>query len=240
MRRLVSFVGMALSTGLAAGPAVSDDGGQGVPVVVEFYTSQGCSSCPPADELFAEIVTMPGVIALALHVDYWDYLGWKDVFGRPAHTARQKAYAKAHRERTIYTPQMIVEGEDLLIGHDASSLRDRIAAHAAVPAPVSVALDRAGAMLSIVIVPRNGPVGAAEVHLVEYLPSHAMTVEAGENAGYHHDFVNIVTGWATIAAWDGREPLEIDHELGSDVAEGLAVIVQSLRHGPILGAATLR
>jgi hypothetical protein len=240
MRRFVSLVGFGLVAGLAVGPAAAVDGVPGTPVVVEFYTSQGCSSCPPADELFAEIAGIPGVIALALHVDYWDYLGWEDVFGRAAHTARQKAYAKAHRERTIYTPQMIVEGEDLLIGHDEESLRARIAAHAAQPAAVSVALDRIGAMLRIVVEPASGPVGPAEVQFVEYLPSRTVTVEGGENAGYRHDFVNIVTRWATIGRWDGQETVEIDHEIDAEAGDGVAVIVQSPRHGPILGAAALR
>ena len=82
------------------------------PVVLELFTSQGCSSCPPADALLAELAERPDIIALALHVDYWDYLGWKDSFGSPKYTARQRAYAKAARSRSVYTPEMVVQGED--------------------------------------------------------------------------------------------------------------------------------
>ena len=101
---------------------------QAGPVVLELYTSQGCSSCPPADALFAHLAQRDDVIALALHVDYWDYLGWKDAFARPRHTARQKAYAKAARSRTIFTPEMIVQGEDRVKGHDAAAISVLIAA----------------------------------------------------------------------------------------------------------------
>jgi hypothetical protein len=240
MRWLLSLFGLgvlAAATTLHDRATAESHGAQ--PVVVEFFTSQGCSSCPPADEFFAELARAPGVIALALHVDYWDYLGWTDTFGRPEHTERQRAYAKAHNHRSIYTPQMIVQGEDLMIGHDNEAILSRIAAHAAQVPPVTVSLARDGGGLAIRIAPRGAPVGPAEVHLVEVLPHQAMTVEGGENAGYHHGFSNIVTAWATIARWDGSSALDLTRE---GVAEGdrrHVVIVQSLRHGPILGAARL-
>ena len=87
-------------------------------VVVELYTSQGCSSCPPADAYLEELAQEPGVIALALHVDYWDYLGWKDEFANPDFTDRQKTYATANGSNTIYTPQMVVAGTDMVEGSD--------------------------------------------------------------------------------------------------------------------------
>ena len=92
-------------------PAIAQD----QPVVVELFTSQGCSSCPPADALLHELAARDDVVALAMHVDYWDYIGWKDVFGNPAHSARQRAYAKAGNRRMVYTPQMIVNGENRLL-----------------------------------------------------------------------------------------------------------------------------
>ena len=92
------------------------------PVVVELFTSQGCSSCPPADELLREMSKRPDVIALAFHVDYWDYIGWKDEFAHPGFTKRQKAYAKAAGERMVYTPQMIVHGVVRVVGHEPEAL----------------------------------------------------------------------------------------------------------------------
>ena len=102
---------------------------QGSPVVVELFTSQGCSSCPPADALLRKLAEEEDVIALALHVDYWDYLGWKDSFATPKFTARQRAYAKKARSRSIYTPQMVVQGEDRVVGNDAEMVLARISEH---------------------------------------------------------------------------------------------------------------
>lgn len=134
-------------------PEAADVAGTPAPVVLELYTSQGCSSCPPADLLFAELAARDDVIALALHVDYWDYLGWRDVFARPRHTARQKAYAKAARSRTIFTPEMIVQGEDRLKGHDAAGILEEIAARHDEPPGALLSIGRAGDEVRIDVAP---------------------------------------------------------------------------------------
>lgn len=242
MRWVMSAFGLglgAVAASAAAGASAQD--APTAPVVVEFYTSQGCSSCPPADALFTEIARRPNVIGLALHVDYWDYLGWEDSFGSPEHTERQRAYAKTHGERTIYTPQMIVGGTDLLIGHDEDALMARIAAHAAEPTLVAIDLDLEGRTLRISLAPQGAPVGPVDVQVVAYAPTRPMTVEGGENAGYHHDFVNVVVDWRAIGRWDGAAPAELEHGLGPDLGEDadLAVIVQRPSHGPIVAAATV-
>jgi len=95
---------------------------EGQPVVVELFTSQGCSSCPTADEFLMELAQRPDIIALSMHVDYWDYIGWKDTFAQPKFTSRQKAYAKAIGSRTIYTPQMIVNGLDRVEGNSPDTV----------------------------------------------------------------------------------------------------------------------
>jgi hypothetical protein len=242
MRWVLSVLGLGLAaaTVIAVAEGSADDAPTS-PVVVELYTSQGCSSCPPADALFSKIARLPGVIGLALHVDYWDYLGWEDPFGSPAHTDRQRAYAKAHKERTIYTPQIIVDGEDLLIGHDEQALLAHVAEHSQEPVVVAIGLTLAERTLRISLAPRGEPVGPVEVQVVQYVPNRPMTVEAGENAGYHHDFTNVVTEWDAVGRWDGASAVELDHPLGPDGAEGarLVVIVQEPRHGSIVGAATL-
>src|ERR687884_289212 len=86
--------------------------------VVELFTSQGCSSCPPADAMLGELARRPDVIALSLPVDYWDYLGWKDTLAQPAFSARQRAYAGARGDRQVYTPQVIVNGATPCVGSD--------------------------------------------------------------------------------------------------------------------------
>ena len=207
------------------------------PVVIELFTSQGCSSCPPADALFRELAEEPGVIALALHVDYWDYLGWRDSFGSPAFTARQKAYAKAAHSRRFYTPQMVVQGNERLVGHDAVRIVRSIAAHQALPAAVDLDVDLEEDLLNIRLTPNGVPVGAADVHVVRYMPSSEVEIEAGENAGRTIDYTNIVTEWDTIARWDGREPVDLAYRLTGD--EPVAVIVQGSRSGQVYSAASL-
>jgi hypothetical protein len=210
---------------------------QSSPVVVELFTSQGCSSCPPADALLRELAAEPGVIALALHVDYWDYLGWQDSFASPAFTARQKGYAKAAHSRRFYTPQMVVQGKDRLVGHDAARIGRSIAAHRALPAAVDLQVEVDDDALRISLAPMDVPVGLADIHVVRYLPSREVEIEAGENAGKTIDYTNIVTEWDTIARWDGREAVELVYELTGD--EPVAVIVQGSRSGRVYSAASL-
>jgi len=211
---------------------------QGAPVVVELYTSQGCSSCPPADAFLTELAQRPDVIALALHVDYWDYLGWKDDFGRPEHTARQRAYAKRAKSRSIYTPQIVVQGQDRLIGHDVDAVTERITALRAEPLEVSLQVERDGDALRIRLAPNGDAVGGpADLYVVSYNPSATVSIEAGENAGQSITYSNIVTNWVPIGQWDGRSEAELRYE-GAGPSP-LAVIVQRTRLGPILAGARL-
>lgn len=208
------------------------------PVVVELFTSQGCSSCPPADAILAEIADRPDVIALALHVDYWDYLGWEDPFGRAEHTARQRAYAKKVRQRSVYTPQMVVQGVDRVGGADHEAVAAFIAAHQARPAPVLLRAERHGPVLRIRLAPVAPAVaGPADVYVVRYLMAGTMLIEHGENAGRQADYVNVVTDWRAVARWDGDAEAELAVELPD--AGPIAVIVQRERLGPVLAAAKL-
>jgi len=207
---------------------------QPAPVVLELFTSQGCSSCPPADALLAELAGAEGVIALALHVDYWDYLGWADSFAKPRYTERQRAYAKAAKSRTIFTPQMVVQGAERLKGHDAERIREQIAAYRMREAPVGLMLEPDGDGLAVRIEPREDGLGPADVHLVRFIPEEVVAIEAGENAGQTVTYSNIVTDWETIGEWDGMAPLELRVEAAGDGP--LAVIVQQKKMGPVLTA----
>ncbi len=213
---------------------------QASPVVLELFTSQGCSSCPPADALLAKLASRDGVIPLALHVDYWDYLGWKDDFGKAQYTQRQRGYAKMAGSRTIFTPQMIVQGSTRLKGHDAVGIDAAIAAAQAETPAAEVTLEREGQALDVEIGPVAGaaPAGAADVYLVRFTPTADVAIGGGENDGLAMTYTNIVTDWETIGRWDGTTPMELRQEA---VGEGpLAVIVQENRLGPVLGAAELR
>ena len=127
------------------------------PVVVELFTSQGCSSCPPADALLAELIEQPDIIALSMHVDYWDYLGWRDRYASPAMTQRQRDYQAAHGARSIYTPQMIVQGREAVIGHRRADVAAAIAAQRAVPPAVDIRLMQTDGQVMVEIVPIGAP-----------------------------------------------------------------------------------
>lgn len=220
----------ALSLSLWGGAAAAEE-----PVVVELFTSQGCSSCPPADLLLRRLGAQPGVIALALHVDYWDYIGWADSFADPAFTARQKAYAAAQDKRSIYTPQMMVQGAEDAAGTRPMDVMDLIARHRAAPRTVMLEAELTGdrAQLSL-----HGTGAPADVVMVRYTPEAAVQIRRGENAGQNLPYSHIVTSLARVAGWDGRTPLEL--EVPVPGAAGAVLLVQETGHGPILAAAKLR
>lgn len=241
---------------------------QAAPVVLELFTSQGCSSCPPADALFAELARRDDVIALALHVDYWDYLGWKDEFARPRHTARQKAYAKAARSRTIFTPEMIVQGEDRLKGHDAAAILADISSrqHAAPGAELTVGRD--GDTLRIGVAPvgtggsggspaappgpesGRGAAAAAEPALAARPGSgpadiHVVryTPEEDVTIGGGENAGRSITYRNIVTDWQTVGQWDgrsqADFTVDDPGNGPIAVIVQRSRMGPILAAATV-
>jgi hypothetical protein len=204
-------------------------------VVVELYTSQGCSSCPPADEFLAMMASDPRILPLALHVDYWDYIGWEDKFAHPKFTDRQRAYAKAVGSRTIYTPQLIIGGSDRIEGFAPEETAERLRAHMQAGTPVRLTVTREGDKLIIraeADPPLTEPV---RVQLVRYLPEETVTIERGENAGKTITYRNIVTSWEGVGDWGGQEPLEVVAPYPGD--EPGAVIVQTKGPAAILAAA---
>lgn len=211
------------------------------PVVVELYTSQGCSSCPPADALLDELAKRDDVIALALHVDYWDYIGWKDIFGKPSYSSRQRAYARATGQRTVYTPQMIVGGKDQLIGTKAMQLADLINTHKALQTGADLQISRQGSKLTISLMGKDGiklPRKMA-VQLVLFEPHKSVKITRGENSGKTIGYSNIVTTWKYLDSWNGRAAKKISVDLAGNTGP-VAVIVQTDGHGPIIAAAQLR
>ncbi len=233
IRHLVAGAAIGLA-GLVPAVAVA----QSSPVVVELFTSQGCSSCPPADDYMARLADRDDVIALALHVDYWDYLGWADSFGQPAFTLRQKNYARANGDRSIYTPQLIVDGMERVQGVRPMLMADLVRAHRDRPRNVRIGLDRTEGHLTIRLSAEPPLDRAAVVQLVRYLPRAQVTIERGENAGRSVTYHNIVTLWDTLAQWDGQAALTLTTEAPG--AEPVVVIVQSDGHGPVLAAERLR
>ncbi len=229
MRRLLSV--FALTVTLTGGAASAD-------TVVELYTSQGCSSCPPADAMLAELAGRSDVIPLALHVDYWDYLGWKDDLASPAFTRRQKAFAEAAGSATVYTPQMVIGGVDHVIGSRPMQVMDRVQAHNATADPVEVTLSRSGDRLQINATARGNAGRNAVVQIVRYVPSVTRDIRRGENAGKTITYVNTVTSWQVAGQWNPANPLSMQAQITG--TQPVVVIVQDGTSGPILGAARLR
>lgn len=232
--RIIGAVAGCLAlAGMAAAQETS------APVVVELYTSQGCSSCPPADEIMAQLAKDPRVIALALHVDYWDYLGWKDKFADPKFTARQKAYAKAIRDRMVYTPQMIVQGQDRVVGSRADEVEAAIRQHLGRVSAVRMVAERGeGGRLTIRAEADPPPGKTLRVQLVRFRPAQEVAIKRGENSGRKVTYHNIVTSWQVLGDWTGEAPLLMEAEAGGN--EPAVVIIQSEGPGEILAAQHLR
>lgn len=223
----------AVTAGL---PAAALAGGAG-PVVVELYTSQGCSSCPPADEFLAELAEDPRVIALSLHVDYWDYIGWTDAFAQGHFTERQKSYARYAGSRMIYTPQMVIGGLDRVEGTAPADVVKLIGRHLAQRPAVALALARQGGDITIRADAPGAFATPASVYLVRYIPSARVTIEKGENAGRTVDYRNVVTDWTEVGSWSGDAPLDLSVALPGD--EPAVVILQEQGPAAILAAARL-
>ncbi|WP_224824502.1 thioredoxin family protein [Cognatishimia sp. MH4019] len=230
MTRLASF--FAAFCVFFATSAVAND----QPVVVELYTSQGCSSCPPADKLLHELAEMDDVIALSLHVDYWDYLGWKDKFASPAFTKRQHNYARALGETSVYTPQMIIGGTDHVVGSRPMKVSKLIQKHGQKPKQVDVVLQRNGSQ--VVINAASAQTQDMVVYLIRYSPRETVDVRRGENRGHTLTYANVVTDWQQVEEWDGAEPLRVFAQATGTAP--VVVIVQRKGYRDVLGAAQLR
>ncbi|NKB26151.1 MAG: DUF1223 domain-containing protein [Rhodobacteraceae bacterium] len=222
----------ALVLSLTSAPAHAAD----PVVVVELYTSQGCSSCPPADKLLGELAGRKDVLPLALHVDYWDYIGWADKFANPAHTKRQRAYARVAGSRSIYTPQMIVGGKDHVIGYKPMAVADAIQANRKL-VPIEIGMVRSGNSIVISAQPQGRLPSDMQIQLVRYAPRQSVKIERGENAGKTIKYHNIVLDWSVVGKWDGRAPYRA--EVSAPADGKYAVIIQRRGPGPVIAAARL-
>ena len=211
--------------------------------VVELFTSQGCSSCPPADKLLGELANDPSLVALSMPIDYWDYLGWKDTLASPANSARQRAYARARGDRQVYTPQIVVNGATHVLGSDRSaveravSVTDRNAAVMSTPVSISFS----GNALNVKVAAGKEHLGG-EVWLCPLERSVPVDVGHGENHGRTVTYHNVVRRWLKLGDFAGVDaawsvPLA---EILDDNVDGAVAMVQQGSHdkpGIMLGAA---
>ena len=220
-----------LSLGLAVtiGPARAGER----PIVVELFTSEGCSSCPPADALLAELANRPDVLALSFHVDYWDRLGWKDPYSSHEATARQNRYATLLALTTVYTPQIVVDGKWQAVGSDRVDVERALdlARRSLKEIPVALSLDHGRAQVTL------GPGGdavSASVLLIGFDRRHVTAVQRGENGGRTLAHVDVVHGVEEIARFTG-DANEIEAPIPWH-CDRIAAVVQAA-DGRVLGVA---
>ena len=216
--------------------AAASTAAQATPTVVELFTSQGCSSCPPAEAYINELAARPGILALTFHVDYWDDLGWKDRFSSSDATLRQRNYAQALGLRSVYTPQVVIGGSRDFVGSHRSAIEGALkSASADLPLTLSLNHETVDVRLGAA-----GSVGESDVVVVAYLKSAITPIGRGENAGRTLQQSNIVRGMQRIGHWNGaNQTWQFRVDQFPHDATDLAVIVQRRGQGSILGAAHL-
>jgi hypothetical protein len=214
--------------------------------VVELFTSQGCSSCPPADKLLGELAKDPSVIALSMPIDYWDYLGWKDTLADARFSARQKAYSQMRGDRDVYTPQVVVNGSAHVIGSDRAGIESAIGAtkkaDGVMSVPVTMTL--AGKQITVsVAASSKGPAAMhGEVWIGSVSQAVPISISRGENSGRELTYYNVVRNLLKVGDWNGSPgswtvPLENISREGVDAAVVYVQDGNRDKPGPMLGAA---
>lgn len=214
--------------------------------VVELFTSQGCSSCPPADKILGELAKDPSVIALSLPIDYWDYLGWKDTLADSRFSARQKAYSHMRGDRDVYTPQVVVNGAAHVIGSDRSriegAIKDTGKTDKVMSLPVTMSLSGKQLTVSVAATKDANTPMRGEIWLCSISKAVPIAIGRGENSGREVIYHNVVRNLLKVGDWNGSPgswtvPLDSVLRDGVDAA---AVLVQDGsrdKPGPMLGAA---
>ncbi len=240
MSRIPAIAAILICTGFVAGSAGAAD--ERVTAVLELFTSQGCASCPPADEVLEEFSKRADIVALSFSVDYWDYQGWKDTLAQHEFTSRQKAYANTRGDRQVYTPQMVVNGRVHVIGSDEKAIRKAIAAGPAPSVPIHVGMMGDAISVDVGAAAKDGP-RKATLWLALYDRHVKVPVTRGENRNRSLSYYNVVRALRPIAVWRG-EPVKVDlpmAEYRDSGTDGCAVFLQQETAdggpGPIIGAA---
>ena len=202
-----------------------------VRAVVELFTSQGCSSCPAADQLLGQLANDPTLVAMSLPIDYWDYLGWKDTLAKPAHTARQRAYAQVRGDRAVYTPQVVVNGEVHVQGSDKDGIEQAIVETRAQPGTLSlpVGLSVEGGRVKVSVPANADARSTGEIWLCALTRSIPIAIGRGENSGRTVTYHNVVRRWVKLGEWNGAArtwsvPVA---DLGGENANAVSVLVQA-------------
>lgn len=208
--------------------------------VVELFTSQSCSSCPPADQLLTDLAVRDDILALGFHVDYWDYLGWQDTFAKPDFAKRQKHYAKRFRHNSVYTPQIVVNGQHETVGSDRAAVA-ALLDKAATEGLVAIALTTADGGRLRISAEAAPDAPAADLWLVNFENGRVVDIRKGENKGRQILYSNVVCGAWKVGSWTGTavELTVLPSDLPGDKGASWAAILQEPGYRRILGAARL-
>ena len=214
-----------------------------ITTVIELFTSQGCSSCPKADTLLKTYADKPGVLAISLPVDYWDYLGWKDTFGSAKFTERQRNYAKSRGDGQVYTPQAVVNGMAHVNGASAKDIDAALATSESQLAnsrvPLYFSTDRGNLIIETGPANEGAAAKEATIWLAVIQKSADVAISQGENQGKTLTYTNVVRELTPIGTWTGQ-PLRIQlsrSALMRPQMESVAVLMQQGKAGPIIAAA---
>lgn len=212
------------------------------PVVVELFTSQGCSSCPPADKFLGELARRPGVLPLSLNVDYWDYLGWRDTLGSAEFTKRQRDYAQRRGDGQVYTPQIVIDGSRHIVGsqkQDVLKAIDRIEAEGLPTVEMSLREHGDETVIDVAAAPDQALRQDATVWVLTVKPKISITIERGENTGRTIDYTNVVRRMMPAGMWSGDAvTLKLPRsDLYSGEMKACAALLQVAGVGPIIGSA---
>lgn len=217
-------------------------GGTREPIMVELFTSQGCSSCPEADAFLGELQARRDVIAVSFSIDYWDYIGWRDTLASHENTLRQQAYSKVLSSHQMYTPEMVIDGDENVAGNQreqALAIIERCKAED-VEERIPVTLKLVGDEVDVGL--GAGPKREATVWMAHTLSSRAVDIGRGENRGRVITYHNIVRSFAAVGKFSG-EPLSLRLPVKGQPGEnsdGIVVWVQTGEMGQILGAAQIK
>jgi hypothetical protein len=206
---------------------------------VELFTSQGCSSCPPADAFLSELRALPHVVALSYHVDYWDYLGWRDTLGSAEFSQRQYDYARSRGDMNVYTPQMIVNGRQHFVGSSKAAVLDAIQVALADPPGVGMAIaESSGDFVVSIGALENAP--SSTLWLMPIMPETSVKILRGEIAGREIAYHNIVRRLVPAGTWQGIATTLVLHKdsVLTPECEGCVALLQQGKAGPVLGVAT--
>jgi hypothetical protein len=223
-----ALVASTLSVGFVAAAAAETR-----PVVLELFTSEGCSSCPPAELIVNELAQRPDVLALSFHIDYWDGLGWRDRYSLASATERQRGYARTLRRSSVYTPQVVIDGSRDIVGSQRGAVMEALSGRRD---GVATWLSVSGGTIQI-HVGTGSDAASADVLLVGYLREATTHIGRGENSGRTVKESNIVLSLHDLGRWNGK-PREFQLSVGRlpENVTNIAVLVQSAGQGAILGA----